>query len=128
GRLKRTRNSPRTRYSQVIYIYQHITANKKPPSELRKEDILLLPKIINHLPWGRGYFETVANWPIREGDVYERHCFKDTIYKIPKYYDELGNEVPNRFEPCSFFGLSSYAVVDYELSQHMGIPLAEESK
>ncbi len=90
--------------------------------------MLLLPKIINHLPWGCGYFETVANWPIREGDVYERHCFKDTIYKIPKYYDEFGNEVPERFEPCSFFGLSSYGVVDYELSEYAGIPLAKDRK
>lgn len=54
----------------MVYIYRHRALSKEPDAAaLDPEDLLLPPLFINRLPWSKGYFETVARWPLTPDDV-----------------------------------------------------------
>jgi hypothetical protein len=108
--------------SSLVYIYDARSTDKNaPPLEsLTPERLLIAPLFINRLPWREGYFETVANQPIRDGDLLRRHCFWDAVRKI--YRDETGQPLAERAEPCGVWGLGSYRMIDDLVSDALGIP------
>ena len=84
--------------------------------------LLFAPLVINRLPWSRGYFETIANLPLGEGQVLKQHCFEAN----GRYYDEKDRELPGPTAPCGLRGLESFRTVDDSVSQALGIPLAPD--
>jgi hypothetical protein len=110
--------------SNLIYIYRTRSHDKLPQrEELTVKQLLLPPIFINRLPWTKGYFETVAHWPLEPDDILPRHCFRQFT---GKYLDEFRRELPGPIEPCGEWGLASYRVIDDEVSDALGIPRVPE--
>jgi hypothetical protein len=81
----------------LIYIYRHGSKHEDPPAELKKDDLLVAPMLVNQSPWEKGYFHTVRNEPVKSGDVLPRHAFRNRLNK--KLFDEKGNELSTATEP-----------------------------
>jgi hypothetical protein len=110
--------------SYLIYVYEDIKENGSPERGALRPDMLLLPPIfINRLPWTKGYFHTVAHWPLRAHDLLPRHCFS---HFSGKYVDENGENLPGPTEPCGEWVLMSYRMLDDLVSDAVGIPRAPE--
>jgi hypothetical protein len=109
----------------LIYLYRGTYDNPAMPSraDLRRDALLVAPEITNRLPWSRGYFETVGNLPLEDGDVLRQHCFEKYD---GRYFDEAGHQLGRRSEPCGSFGVGSYRSIDDQLSKALGIPLAPD--
>ncbi len=73
----------------------------------------------NKLPWSRGYFRTIENMPLAEGEVLPRHCFRA---KFRKDFAEAAIELPGDIEPCGDWVLHSFRTIDDEVSDALGIP------
>ena len=63
--------------------------------------------------WFPGRFE--------RGEAFDLHCFVDDR---GIFYDEYGNKLSRRREPCGEYGLDSYLTIDDRISTALGIPLA----
>jgi hypothetical protein len=111
--------------ANLIYVFRVRSDAKVAPEgvELRIDRLLFEPKMTNRLPWSRGYFETIANRPIAEGEVLKQHCFESSAHR---YYDELSRPLVKRIEPCGIWGLDSYRTIDDAISKALGIPLAPD--
>jgi hypothetical protein len=108
--------------ANLIYVYRHRSSSKEPDrAALDPEGLLLPPLFINRLPWSKGYFETVAHWPLDKDDLLPRHCFRDWT---GDYVDESGERLPGPSEPCGDYGLHSYRTVDDEISDALGLERA----
>lgn len=109
----------------LIYVYRERYETKTPPepSELSPDRLLISPLMVNRLPWSKGYFETVASWPLSSGDVLDQHCFRDWT---GKYFDDQGNELPGPIEPVGDYGLHSYRSVDDQVSDALGLERAPD--
>ena len=106
--------------SNLIYVYRHRSADKEPDREkLDPEDLLLPPLFTNRLPWSRGYFVTVAHWPLQPDDLRSQHCFLST--SRGRYFDEMGHELPGPIEQVGDWGLNSYRTIDDDISDALGI-------
>jgi hypothetical protein len=106
--------------SHLIYVYDHVSREKRPALHRLKPDRLLLPPIfINRMPWTKGYFETVDTQPLSDGDLLAQHCFRRWT---GDYVDEQRHRLPAPVEPCGEWGLSSYRWLDDQLSDKLGIP------
>lgn len=111
--------------ANLIYVYRHRSATKDPDRDALKPDSLLLsPMYINRLPWSRGYFETVAHWPLEPDDLLQQHCFLSAWRG--RYYDEFRNELPGPVEPVGDWGLHGYGSVDKQVSDALGIERAPD--
>ncbi|HMT81105.1 MAG TPA: Imm26 family immunity protein [Azonexus sp.] len=100
----------------LVYLY-NVSAknlNQLHLSDLTPKRLLLPPLIINRLPWSRGIFMTVGNFPIDRSDLLERHCFK--TYE-GRFFDEVSNQLSQPYEPVGIFGLWSYAALGEALSK-----------
>jgi hypothetical protein len=108
----------------MLYVFKTRFNRKEVPnrSALRTENLLLPPKLTNYLGWVRGYFETIASFPLEEGEVLPTHCFYDPLYR--KYFDESNNELPGPIEPVGDYVLDSYRTIDDAVSDAIGIPQA----
>lgn len=104
----------------LIYVYRPRFDSKDVPerSALSVERLLVSPMMTNRLPWSKGYFETVAHWPIDPGDVLEQHCFFSP--GMARYFDEWGNDLPGPVEPVGDRGLHSFRTIDDEISDALG--------
>ena len=110
----------------MVYIYNARSASKHKIPRLSKKDLIIPPVGTNQQGWYQGYFETVGHLPINDEDTLEVHCFVRPSPVNPsnvRYYDEQGNELPERVEPCGFYGLASYASIDADISEVLGLPL-----
>lgn len=109
----------------LIYVYRPRFDSKEVPerSALSAGELLVSPMMTNRLPWSKGYFETVAQWPIKAGDVLEQHCFRRWD---GRYFDEALNEVPGAVEPVGDYGLHSYRTIDDEVSDALGFERAPD--
>lgn len=109
----------------MIYVYRPLFPSKDVPerAELSVEQLLVPPMMTNRLPWSRGYFETVARWPLEPGDVLGQHCFRSWV---GRYFDEAGNELPRAVEPVGDYGLHSYRTIDDEISDALGFEQAPD--
>lgn len=133
GRVVRTdANAGGFPSSNLIYIFRVESDRPEPPdrAELNPSNLLVPPIMTNRLPWSRGYFQTIASWPIRPGEALARHCFEEPR-RPPEYphlyFDEYGAsaELPGRVEPCGEWGLHSYLTIDDAVSSALAIPAAE---
>ena len=107
--------------ANLIYIYRHRSDDTEPDrAELHPGALLLPPLFINQMPWTKGYFQTVANWPLSDADLVAQHCFLSA--SRGRYFDEDFNELPGPVEPCGDWGLHSFRTLDDELSDALGIP------
>jgi hypothetical protein len=100
----------------LIYVYRPVFDSSNVPAraQLKASQLLVPPMMTNRLPWSRGYFETVDNWPIEPGDLLEQHCFLSST--VGTYLDEQGNELPGPVEPVGDRGLHSLLTIDEEIS------------
>ncbi len=98
----------------------HRFDSKEPPSrsELSPDRLLVSPMMTSRLPWSKGYFETVAHWPLKPDDVLPQHCFLSAARG--RYFDEKGNELPGPIEPVGDYGLHSYRTIDDAMSGALG--------
>ena len=86
-------------------------------------NLLLPPIITNKQPWTKGYFETIANYPVRKDEQLEVHCFKDSR---GWYFNEQGKRLQGKTDPVGEWGLHSYRTIDDAISIALGIPLSPE--
>jgi hypothetical protein len=106
----------------LIYVYRHRSDVMRPSrSELHPGALLLPPLYINRMPWTKGYFQTVDNWPLAGDDLVAQHCF---FSPDQGYFDEDFNRLPGPIEPCGDWGLNSYRTLDDAVSEALGIPSA----
>jgi hypothetical protein len=111
--------------AHLIYVYRWQSKSNEPDrSRLNPQDMLLPPLFINDLPWSKGYFETVAHWPLGDSDLLPQHCFWDALRDC--YVNDKGEDLPSPVEPCGDWGLHSYRTFDDALSEALAIPLAAE--
>lgn len=110
----------------LIYVYRELTATKAVPDRaaMLPDQLLVPPIMTNRQPWTRGYFETLGNVPLVEGDVLSRHCFLSA--SRGRYFDERGNELAGPTEPVGDYGLHSFRTIDDAISDAVGIPKAPE--
>lgn len=110
----------------LIYIFREQSRNKVVPEEvaMRPEHLLVAPIMTNHLPWSRGYFETLANIPLKAGDVLPQHCFHSA--SRGRYFDDHGIELPGPIEPVGDHGLHSFRTIDDQVSDARGLPRAPQ--
>ncbi len=111
--------------ANLVYVFKARSLIKSVPdsSELRTDRLLVAPLMINRLPWSRGYFETLTNRPLGEGEVLKQHCFRSSE---GRYYDERSRELSRPIEPCGHWGMQSYRTLDDRVSKALGIPLAPD--
>ena len=105
----------------LIYVYRPRSESKElpPRSELSPQRLLVSPMMTNRLPWSKGYFETVAHWPLEPDDVLPQHCFLSAARG--RYFDDKGNELPGPIEPVGDYGLHSYRTIDDAVSGALGL-------
>ena len=107
----------------MAYIYQGHTTSRSEWPQFHRDQLLLPPILTNREPWLKGYFETIGNVPLARNEVLPIHCFQDSR---GWYFDERGNRLAKRVEPCGDYGLHSYRTIDDAISQTLGIPLAQD--
>ena len=109
------------------YLYNVSSDRRTPPTDELTHDRLLVPPLMtNRLLWSRGYFETVASKELRASDVLARHVF---CYRRPGgivYFDEFGRRTFASDGPMATAGVSSYATIDDEVCEALGIPVAPD--
>lgn len=117
--------------SNLIYVFR--TPSDEPAlidrSEMVPGNLLVPPIMTNRLPWSRGYFQTLASWPLAAGEALGRHCFesfRDPPEYPNHYYDEYGNRLSRRVDPCGDFGLHSFRTIDDAVSTALGVPLTPD--
>lgn len=110
----------------LIYVYRSRFDSMEVPerSALSAGELLVSPMMTNRLPWSRGYFETVAHWPLEPGDVLSQHCFLSAA--LGRYFDELGNELPGPVEPVGDRGLHSFRTIADAISDALGFERAPD--
>lgn len=108
---------------------------------------MIPPIFINNLPWSKGYFETVANVPLNNDDLFKNHVFWNPMAKRQFYVDQYNQEIKSKlpwkygffektstgksmklyesFSPVGFSALSSYRSFDDRISNILGISLSE---
>ena len=109
----------------LIYIFRSREQQPDvPPVEsLRATELLVPPILTNRLPWSRGYFQTLANLPLVEGEVLSQHCFRSSQ---GRYFDETATELPVPVEPCGDWSLQSFRTIDDQVSDAFWIPRAPD--
>ena len=110
----------------LVYIYKVLSNNKNDVPKLDKNELLIPPQVINRLGWARGYFETITNQLLQKEDILSQHCFLMVWEGKTYYFDEEGNRLPNRIEPCGISGVGNYRIIDDLVSENLGIPLASK--
>lgn len=83
----------------LIHVYGPRETKHPRRKERLPRNLLVAPLLTNRLPWVKGYFETVAHWPI----------------------DERGNELPGPSPYVGEWGLQSYRTIDDPVSDALGI-------
>jgi hypothetical protein len=104
----------------LIYVFRTRSEVKAPPrrEDLRPDNLLVPPILINRLPWSRGYFETIDHRPLEQEDLLKQHCFLSSVRG--QYFDEKGHELPGPVEPVGRYGLNSYRTADDKISKALG--------
>ncbi len=121
GRLIATDASPLGVPANLVYFYRRASHSAQPVAGVSPHELLVPPVITNQKPWTLGYFEVVESRPLESCDRLLRHCFRDTR---GQYFDEHGNQLPERLEPCGEWGLHSYRTIDDLLSDALGLARA----
>jgi hypothetical protein len=110
----------------LVYIYNNVQKNRDPMPELKPENLIIPPIHINQLGWTDGFFITIGNKEIKKEDLLSQNCFYS--YTTKKYYDEYGNLLKKRYDPCGVYGLANHRHIDDQVSKALGVPLAPIDK
>jgi len=108
----------------LVYIYRARSRQKLEVPVLLRDQLLVPPMMTNAQPWTKGYFEHLYNQPLKSGDRWPQHCFRDNLRSI--YRDENGNRLERATGPVGQWGLHSFRTIDDEISTALGIPLAPD--
>ncbi len=107
----------------LLYVYNYLSDDGHAPELLRKEDMLLPPKITNRQGWLKGYFETVQQRSLEAEEIFERHCFESKMFNgSSRYFDEYDNPLSQRLEPCGSRSVAGYSSMDNDIARALGIP------
>jgi len=104
----------------LLYFYKATSPVKEQIPMLHRDDLLLPPIISDRYLWLKGYFVTLMNQALASDDILPKHCFWDFAKRV--YCDDLGNQLPERNEPCGEYGFTGYKVIDNEISDALGVP------
>ena len=106
----------------LLYVYAYRSQQLEVPDRrhLTPDLLLLPPQLTNNLGWVRGYFVFVDHLPIQPGDLHPRHCFWSAASRA--YYDEYSRPLDIPFDPIGTFGVTSYSMIDLQVSHALGIP------
>lgn len=107
----------------LIYIYRTTTTDKQVIPNLSNNNLLIPPIGVNQKPWTLGYFEIIGYRELRDNDILPVHCFEDFT---GRYYDDKGNILQERFEPCGENALNSYRTLDDKISLALGIEISPD--
>lgn len=108
--------------ANLVYIYAGSHGSPEATFNDSPDNLLIAPIFTNNLPWSRGYFKTIRNEEIQPHQKLSRHAFKS--FSQGKYFDELGRQVLEPQEPIGVFALDSFATIDDQISDALGIPRA----
>jgi hypothetical protein len=108
----------------LIYIYRAFSEDKNKIPKLDKNNLLISPAATNRMAWKRGYFEVVSHEELKQDDIHVPHCFYS--YSQNYYFDDYGNRLSARIEPCGDYGLDSYNTIDAMISYALGIPFTHD--
>ncbi|GMU81718.1 MAG: hypothetical protein AMXMBFR47_15890 [Planctomycetota bacterium] len=108
--------------SILVYLYNTFLPNKQNIPELSQHRLLIPPLFVMPWPWRDGYFETIQSGVLDPHDLLPVHCFEKKIFRRMHYVDERDRELPQRVEPCGFWGIASTGYVDIVVSRALGLP------
>ena len=103
----------------MVYIYKNTSSIKERVPELKKEDLLIPPVGIFSNLWTKGFFETIENRPLTSDEVHKKHCFHDLARDW--YFDESGERLKGRIEPCGTDAVTGYGALDQKVSRALGM-------
>ena len=93
----------------LIFLYRRRAQKRTIPEDLSEAEFLILPVIINQLPWSRGYFETIGSAGVTEAEMDRSYGFWS--FQKKRFVDVSGSLLTEKPECWSDYGLASYAVV-----------------
>ena len=103
----------------VIYIYKTPLQDVSELPTCKRTELLIPPVIANNQGWLKGYFGYLGSVPLEEEDVLPVHCFESPINYF--CYNEYGERLPEKVEPCGVWGVASHATIELELRIALGI-------
>lgn len=87
----------------LVYIYRGLSVSWNTVPRLSLDNLLLPPIGTAARLWFRGYFCSIATLPLAPADVLPQHCFR--ALRSERYFDELGNPLSARGDPCGEYAL-----------------------
>jgi len=111
----------------LLYLFRGISQLPEPPDVLPVDQLLCPPLIVDSGLWRRELVLLVANRPFRPGELLEPHCFEAIMFTRPRYFDELGNELPAKVQPCGLLGITSEQGVERRIADALGLTVPPES-
>lgn len=112
--------------ASIIYVYNVFTNDISKIPELKRNNFLLPPLIINRRGWLDGYFQTIQNTPITQDDVFAQNMFKYKVKDELQYRNQEGVEINKTSlgEDCSWWGIGNHRTLDDQISIALNLPLA----
>jgi hypothetical protein len=98
----------------LVYVYANRSDTQDLPDDLRKDNLLVAPLIVNQSPWAKGLFQPAGHAAIRSTDLWPTHCFQHSI--SGKYFDEYSNEVAGKYAYVGDFALKFDRAVESTLN------------
>jgi hypothetical protein len=93
--------------ANLIYLFRPVAESRVPPRTLSVDSLLCPPILTSNEGWSQGAFETVGNREFEAGERLGRHCFEIAAFNPPRYFDERGNELSKRSDPCGQLGITT---------------------
>lgn len=85
----------------IVYIYKDITEKFNTDINLKKDNFLIAPVIVNDMQWRTGYFKTYKNLTKSEYSdlIFEDHCIFDDLRDNKYRYTNQENQPCEKFNP-----------------------------
>jgi hypothetical protein len=93
--------------ANLIYLFRPVSDSRVPPRTLSVDNLLCPPILTSNEGWSHGAFETVGNREFEAGERLGLHCFEIAVFNPPRYFDERGNQLPRRLDPCGQLGITT---------------------
>jgi hypothetical protein len=110
----------------LIYVFRFRIDGISIPEYLPVSELLIPPLIVGDL-WADGFAKHVTNRAFRDGERFERHCFKVPYATPDRYYDERARRLDVPFEPCVDGRLYTIKGLDELIAEQLGIPLRPDA-
>lgn len=108
-----------TRNLLLLYFYRATSSVLTEVPELNRDDLLIPPVLAVDRAWWDGYFMHVDHRDIKSEDRLAVNCFYWEFWN--KYMDEYGHQLNARYEPCGFYGITGYGVIDRSICMALGL-------